>query len=321
MVNETELEQIEVVDQVEISENEANLDVGVDETNNIFELPAGQALSIEDTYSITASESTKFVVLAGPSGCGKTTLLITLYQLFQKGAIGNFYFAGSQTLQGFEQRAFHTRISSNLSSPETVKTRRGISDSILHLKFWDSKIKVMHNFLLSDFSGEDYSSAIANVELMQEDFGILRRADVIVIIIDGDRITEREFRNSTLQRTIELLKTMDNANLLSKSVVVEIVISKYDLVKKKCGNDSIISEYINSIPSKILGRTENLSDESIKFFEVAAMPKDDVCEIGFGLLQLLNSWTEIKEILYTPEQLQQTSEFNKFQKRMLGASV
>ena len=311
-------------DNLELENKNKVIDINQtkDEDADIYELPFGNALTLEDTYSITSVDDTRFIVVAGPSASGKTTLVTTLYQLFQKGPVGSYYFAGSQSLQGFEQRAYYTRSSSKLSNPETPKTRRGISDSILHLKLWDTKKNKFHNFLLSDFSGEDYSSAVANVEIMREDFGVIKRADIIVVIIDGERISNKKHRHSTIQKAIELLQTMSAADVLSKSVVVEVVISKYDLVKTKCAEDPSILGYINEIEAKILGKVDKLPNDAIKFFKVAAMPQDvSDCQLGHGVLELLKSWTDVREVLHMPQQLKLTSEFNKFQKRMLGATL
>jgi GTPase SAR1 family protein len=316
-----------LIENLELKPNNVDDDnlnkIGAQYQSDIFELPVGQALSLDDTYSITSSEYTRFIVVAGPSGCGKTTLVTSLYHLFQKGPIGNFYFAASQTLQGFEQRAFKARTSSHLSIPETIKTRRGISDSILHLKLWDTKKNYRYNFLMSDFSGEDYSSAIANVELMIEDFSVIKRADTIVIIIDGDRISNKKSRHGTFQQTTELLKTINDANLFSESVIVEFVISKYDLVKKRSETDPAIMEYIDKLKDKILGKTDNLPDIAIKFFRIAAMPSDSGdCETGFGIADLLQSWTESRTIEYVTEPILTPvkSEFNKFQNRTIGGT-
>ncbi|SFM24019.1 TRAFAC clade GTPase domain-containing protein [Pelosinus propionicus] len=313
-------------DDLELEENDKVIDIDQIKDENvkdvIYELPFGNALTLKETYSITSVEDTRFIVVAGPSASGKTTLVTTFYQLFQKGPVGSYYFAGSQTLLGFEQRAYYTRSSSKLSNPETPKTRRGISDSILHLKLLDSEKNKLHNFLLSDFSGEDYSSAVANVEIMREDFGVIKRADVIVVIIDGYRISNKKYRHSTIQKAIEMLQTMSAADVLSKSVIVEIVISKYDLIETKSAEDPNILEYVNEIEAKILGKVAKLPNNAIKFFKVAAMPQDATCcELGYGLLELLQSWTDVREILHMPEQVKLTSEFNKFQKRMLGATL
>lgn len=46
------------------------------------------------------------IVLVGPVASGKTTMETSLYQLFQNSPVNDFCFAGSYSLQGFEQRAF-----------------------------------------------------------------------------------------------------------------------------------------------------------------------------------------------------------------------
>lgn len=324
MNNENEIDENDQLEKIAIGSIDNGSEVFAEDEAIIFELPGGQALSLEDTYNITSSEVTRFVVLAGPSECGKTSLVTSLYHLLQKGPIGSLYFAGSQTLQGFEQRAFDARISSNRSTSETIKTRRGITDSILHLKLWDSKNNLRHNFLISDFSGEDYSSAIANVKLMQEDFGVIKRADTLVIIIDGNRISNKNHRHSAFEQTTELLQTINDANLFSESVNVEIVISKYDLLIKSNESDSTILDYIDKLTEKIMGKTDNLPNIAIKFFKIAAMPNDlSDCETGYGLHDLLHSWTESRAIEYItlPISIPLRSEFNKFQKRTKGATL
>ena len=185
-------------EEVELSEMK-NEDFS-DKQNEIFNLPLGEALSIEDTYLITSRDKTKLIVLAGPSECGKTTLITSIYQLFHKGPIDQFYFAGSQTIKGFEIRAYHTRTNSGGDKPNTLRTSLGSSDSFLHLKLWDSNNNSRHTLLLADFSGEDFRNARADVETMREDFSVIKQSDYLVLIIDGGSITQKDKRHSAVQK-------------------------------------------------------------------------------------------------------------------------
>ena len=43
--------------------------------DSVYFLPSGQALTLSDTYSISASERSRYVIVMGAVGCGKTTLI------------------------------------------------------------------------------------------------------------------------------------------------------------------------------------------------------------------------------------------------------
>ncbi len=182
---------------------------------------------------------------------------------------------------------------------------------------------MQHNFLISDFSGEDYSSAIANVTLMKEEFGVLKRADVIVMIIDGERLSQRKTRNSTIFQTEQLLRTMNDANIFSKSVTLEIVISKYDIIRNRIKSEPDIVEVLDKICYKLSSNLDKIPDATMRFFKVSAMPvnpKD--CKVGLGLAELLHSWTEKRTMEATETvQLNFNSEFNKFHMKMKGAAI
>ena len=307
-------------DQVE----NINISKGIDASTNLYELPLGDALTIEQTYPITATQKTHFVVLAGPSDSGKTTFVTTLYQMFQEGPVGDFFFAGSQTLQGFEKRSFPTRTDSEGSIPQVPKTRRGMYDSILHLDLWESSKNMTHHFLISDFSGEDYDSAVADVEVMKNDFGILRSADIIVALIDGDLISQKKFRNGVVQNVIELLQTINDANLIRQNTRIYIVLSKYDIISMHCEKESSVKDFIKEIEIRFRSKFNTIFEE-MRFFKVAAMPETNLeFKMGCGLEELLVSWVNCKPSLTynsEPSTYSFQSEFNKFKKRILETKI
>jgi len=287
----------------------------VDVQNDFIELPHGNALTLEETYRITSAYQTNFIVLAGPSGCGKTTLVTTVYQMFQKEPMEKYHFAGSETLLGFEQRAFLTRTTSGNASSQTPKTRRGILDSILHLKLWCLKNKVFQNLLITDFSGEDYKSVIANVDLAKEEFGVIKRADHIVILIDGALISQKKYRNGVEQESLQLLKTFIDAGLLNKNVCLDILISKYDIVIERSREDPSIHCFIKNIYEKFCNKFHD-QVKDLNIYNVAAMPEDkSEIQIGYGLSALIQSWVEGKDKSSIKADILQhdmSSEFNLF---------
>lgn len=293
-------------------------DVPVD----IIDLPHGKALTMDETYKITSSRKVKFIVLAGPSDSGKTTLVTTIYHMFQKGSLAGYWFAGSETLWGFEQRAYLTRISSGNASSQTPKTRRGISDAILHLRLCSCKSNVFQDLLITDFSGEDYKSVIGNVDFARSEFGVIKRADNIVLFIDGDLISQKSYRNGVELESLELLQTISDADLISNNTYVDILISKYDLVLQRETGDPSIRSFINNLIAKFNKRFSSHLGK-LMFLNVAAMPDHTASlEIGHGLKSLIQNWVECDDksdnVVQDDIRCESISEFNLFSNRAIG---
>src|SRR5438046_759504 len=90
------------------------------ETPAFVDLPSGEALTEAQASEVTRHGVTRVVVLAGPSGSGKTTVLTSLFEAFLEAPFGNFLFAGSRTLLGFERRCHDARVASGRTDPHTV---------------------------------------------------------------------------------------------------------------------------------------------------------------------------------------------------------
>ncbi len=291
--------------------------------DDILELPRGQALEIDKTYEITAAKMTKLIVLAGSVESGKTTLITSIYHLFQRGVFAGYMFAGSKTLIGFEQRCHSARISSKNSNALTKRTQRGISDSILHLSLRDNHYQEeKKDLLITDFSGEDYDSVIANVELAKLEFNIIKRADNFVLLVDGNNISHKNYRQSTKQQSILLLKTFVDGGLLGCDSRVDVLISKYDIVKLRCEDPKIL-RFIDTFKKEI--ETDfSKSFKQLRIYEIAARPSPETEEIGlgYGLEKLIPNWVESNSehghneyVEYKPNSY---SEFNMFAFRTLG---
>ncbi len=99
-------------DEIDIKTNQGELELETPHAQEKFQVSSGAALSMDDIYKIAAKENTKMIVLIGPVASGKTTIETSLYQMFQNSPVNEFYFAGSNSIHGFEERAFYTRIKS-----------------------------------------------------------------------------------------------------------------------------------------------------------------------------------------------------------------
>lgn len=283
-------------------------------------LPSGQALPYEETYGISAVEPTTLVVLAGAAECGKTTLVTSLYQRFLKKPPEKYYFAGSRTLQGFEQRAYLTRMNSFQTSPQTQRTARGAVDSFLHLRIWESDSNKYKNLLLSDFSGEDYNSVSANVTLAKENFGVVKAAKVIVMLIDGETVSNKRDRQAAVQKSISILRTFHDAELVNRKADIIIAISKYDIVHQKYIDDHVFQQYIDNIPSMFCKQIASINSQQVGYCKIAAMPcNSEILPVGYGLedfFSLLINPNQNSNYTSSPTRIS-TSEFNLFGRRIL----
>ena len=220
------------------------------EETSYVPLPLGNALSIEEIKDIVCWEKALFIALVGPAGCGKTTLTAAIYQFFLKQNVDEYFFAGSKTLLGFEHRSFLTRIRSDGSKPDTIKTQRG-ADEILHLRLLLKKQSKYLNLLFTDFSGEDFASVIGNIQYAKADFEIVRSAHVLIALLDGEALCIPEQRNGCVTKAIELIKTFSDSNLITDQTKIILAVSKCDLVKKKATENPLILDYLNTIPNKL----------------------------------------------------------------------
>ena len=265
--------------------------------DSTYILPSGQALTISETYSIAASEKSIFTIAIGATGCGKTTLISSLYQLFLfPNKSSHFYFAGSQSIMAFEERAFFTRTASYLNNPTTPRTPRGINDNILHLRLLNKGTNNIINLLLIDMSGEEYENIIGNIEAAEKNLSIVKFAKSITVLLDGEKLIQLRERNATIQQAINLLKTIFDSGLICNEAKIIFVMSKYDLV---LGTPELNAEVLsNDIIDKASKQIPDLANR-FKLFQVAAMPQNEsLCNSGFGVENLLE---QLMENQFIPE--------------------
>lgn len=258
-----------------------------DENFQMFCLPIYEELMPEDTYPITASENSNFFVIIGGTGSGKTTLITSIYHLFLTGTYKEkFMFAGSQTLSAFEARAFYLRTSSENTHVKMRRTPVG-SGGILHIRLKIKQQNDFTNLLFSDFSGEDLSNIVANIDAVKEDFKIVNSASHLVVLIDGEKIANMRYRISELQKMIQILRTFWDGGVINNNAKIIIVVSKYDLLIDKAGN--LKDPFSQSIIERILEQLPELKGRLL-FNYIASMPTETtILKAGYGVDQLLES--------------------------------
>jgi hypothetical protein len=292
------------------------------EKAGFLNLPHGQALRLAETYSITASEDSKMIVLIGPFDSGKTTIETTIYQLFQRKPFCGLYFAGSNSLFGYEERSFYTRLTSKKEMATTPRTSRFDDKIFLHLKLFNCLTKTKTNYLFADISGEEIYSHLGNVETLTQNMPYLRSTHNYTFVLDGKQLSDKNQRNGVIDEIYTMARTIFDAQLFTSRTRVQIVISKYDLIK---GNDDInLEDTIDKRIQCIVDLSKKYISE-VSIHKIAAMPQNNHFEIGFGMDKLLNTWNKN----YSNIQISQSyaincelkSEFNKLIYKLSGGEV
>lgn len=294
-----------------INEDDINEDIAENVIDNTVYLPTGQALSAVETYGITASEKSRFVVLLGGVGSGKTAICTSIYSHFLEYEFKNTYcFAGSKTLAAFEEYSFLTRMVSGRDTPSHDRTKKG-EKNILHLRLQEEVDNGYINCLLADFSGEDYEDAVGNIEYAKNEFQLLKAANAAVIVIDGEKLCRAITRLPEIQRAINLLKTFYDAKIFSYEVPIIVVVSKFDLlVYANIVNwhQLILDNFVQQIP---------LIKNNFIINEVAPLSKHaDEVAVGHGIKTLFNNIMQYKcEATCTLKLPDTNSEFEKWGRR------
>ncbi|MFT4104757.1 MAG: hypothetical protein QM657_03270 [Lacrimispora sp.] len=310
-----EVEQSSDIDKLindDIETLDSNEIIEEDGRSGFIKLPHGLALTVAETYPITASEVSKMIILIGPFDSGKTTIETTIYQLFQRKPFAGLYFAGSQSLFGYEERSFYTRLECKKETATTPRTSRFADEIFLHLKLYDSTTKTKTNYLFGDISGEEIYSHLGNVETISEKMPYLKSVDSYVFILDGKQLADKNKRNGVIDQAYNMARTIFDAKLYSSSTRVQVLISKYDIIKKN--DDANLETTIDKRLDCIVDLLKKYVSE-VTLHKVAAMPEPGDFEVGYGLEELLSTWNKPRTDNQVVESYmidyQLDSEFNK----------
>lgn len=304
-------------DEIDIDVNQEGEEAEFSSLQDKYQINSGEALNSSDIYRIAAKESTRMIVLVGPVASGKTTMETSLYQLFQNSPVNDFCFAGSYSLQGFEQRAFYTRIKSKGNEPTTQRTSLEDNQAFLHIRLWNRNNNVISNLILADISGEAFTNHIGQVDEAKISFPFIERADYVVGIIDGEKLCNKKTRNSIVSEMIEMIRTFWDAELITDGCVLQIVFSKFDIFSKVENHNLILEK----IKQQIVARLSELFMD-IKYYNVAAMPSTiDEFSVGYGLEDLLQGWVRKhvrKSSRKMEEPFDELTEYDRLYYKFLG---
>ena len=233
---------------------------------------SGQALNQQELFELSCREDIKFVLVAGPFSSGKTTLETMLYYIFLEGKNQKFKFCGSYTMLGFWKRAKKMMSSSGEPEPIVDRTSSGDKDWFLHLKVQDFSGK-QENLVLADISGEIFS----NAEKLNDYNEIFHDIENVILIIDGEKISDSMEQKNAYTETIVLLRQLLKNSIVTQNTKLQIVCTKQDKIQA-ADNREQLEDYLKE-KYKVLLRQYQKEVYSMNFMTVSAFLIDESSEI------------------------------------------
>lgn len=302
-------------------ESESNLDDEISSLEDILEtVYSGEALSSNESRSITFASITNVIILAGRAESGKTTLIASIFDMFQKeNSFDGYIFGGSRSLIGLEKLCHESRISSDRGEPNTERTKFTPDDpKFIHFKLQKKGIGSLKDILFTDISGEQFRQISNSTEECQK-FEVIRRADHFVLFFDSNLLSDFATRHQTKTNGLAILRSLVESNMLNSRTLIQVVYSKWDLLLQK-GEVEEHREFIKGISNEIRLKYPD-TEWNIRFFEIASRPHvTSSLSFGYGIDKLLPIWVDEsslfsmgREKLGSDELLTySTREFSKF---------
>lgn len=154
----------------------------------------GNAMGELDIAWLNVKKQPLIIGVIGPADAGKTTLLAALYMLLRGGkSIGDYTFAGSYTLLGWEKLAHFLSFNTHkkIHFPPHTSSKEARLPGLLHLILKD-KNGNLHNILFTDAPGEWFINWAKSSEAPESKGArwIDENADAFVIIADTKAFSE-----------------------------------------------------------------------------------------------------------------------------------
>jgi hypothetical protein len=260
-----------------------------EETPKVVHFREGDFLSAAEAGEVVRSAPTSIVVVAGVAESGKTTLVAGLYGLFHKGPFAGYLFAGSRTLPGLERRCHLARMASGRQTPDTERTKHTNHQHLLHLRLALPSPLRHFDILFSDIYGEAFRRAADSAAECSK-FLILKRADHVTILIDGEKAVSKTDRQEAFSSADALLGQCLDTGMLGTGSSVQAVVTKWDVVEKASPVDSaFVDSKLRWLTDRHGARLGHLSHHKVAI----RPPGGGLIKAGFGIEPLLRLWLGI----------------------------
>lgn len=261
--------------------------MGYDEDHRI-QLHNGEAFNIVEADILLRRHGVIVVAFIGYQYAGKTTAAIMLYELAKRRRLEPFGFAGSYTIRGFQERSHKSLVSSGRQVADTKRTSGSIPVSFLHLRLQKMGAQSESiELLLSDRSGEDFEQCL-NTPGLCGTFPEVMRANYHVLLVDGEKLANPDTASKHIGEIRRLVLALNQCNALTASGLVQVVLTKHDLV---CQSEPKHKEDALQRFDIIIKELKKRLPEAVRVTEhkLAARPSSQF-NLGDGLTNLISEW-------------------------------
>ncbi len=257
-------------------------------------LPRVLEFAPDSAYRLTRAAATRVIVVAGLNDSGKTTFVASVYEAFLRSpAFANYCFAGSETLLGFERRCHFARLASGLPRPDTERTARSETIALLHLRVCRADLSgPRRDLLFTDISGEIFREA-KDSDVACARLEILRRADRLLVLIDGAALAIRQRRFASYSAARDFLRRACDVGMLEETALVDVLVTKWDTIERiERADQEEARDYAAQVEQWL---REFLSGRlaGFRFAMIAARPEpESPLPLCYGVDALFPAWVE-----------------------------
>lgn len=249
-------------------------------------LADGGPLGIDLVTKRLCSTGARRIAIIGGTGSGKTTLISSIYDLLGRGPFEGYGFAGSDTLNAYEQFCHLARASSGRTTPDTEHTSRRSGLSFMHLALVRISNGQKIHILFSDRSGEEYEAAADKRDICRELIEV-ERADLILLLVDAEKLVDSVQRHPALAQSRTIIEALIDGGLIRANQRLVVTLTKFDVIKDQENETEIVDLFSNSV-EKIKNRFGDHFGEIIEA-KIASRPNRPTVEPGFGLNMILDA--------------------------------
>ena len=248
--------------------------------SKIFRLPSGNDLSESELISLTYKFNCNLILLIGEPECGKSTLYASIFDRFQKGNLGGFYFSQTVTPISFEERAHHARMISQNKKSLTGRTNTKVF-GYLHLGIRDKDLSMpIQHLIFADVNGEKYQDARNNDDVMRS-LTVLKRASHIFFIADGEALLDTSKRQIVRSDIIKLVQRAIQNDMFRISQKINLLVTKWDVIHAGQEEENIKNFLINPLLNKFPDLFNKV------FFLIASRSQNQKYPAGSGLEEFI----------------------------------
>jgi hypothetical protein len=267
-------------------DSEASRAKGSPSVSDLVPVFQGDALRLDEAARITERYDAKVVILVGDKDVGKTTLLAETHHAFLAGPVAGHRFAGSMTLPGFERRCFQARTRSRRETPDTFRTSLSTGVRLFHLAIRsDAPLASTQHLLIADVSGEAFKAMRHRSDEVDKFAPFLQRAHCVTMLVSGWRLASGKHAQHARTASRTLLNVLLERQALSRSSVVQYVVTKWDCV---------VRGQAVAAADTLLGEVETQYSERLRELTCHRVATRGGSDVGlaqrFGLDGLFGAW-------------------------------